>query len=333
MNKESLLFHPVIFKGGHIAVLDETRLPFDVKYIKVKNLKNALSVLAEMKTRAFGQVLLFYYILILEAKNRKIGALNKFLPLLEETTEKFIKSRPTFAFGQLKDELINMLKNNKNDNFIAGLKNTVINYIESIQNARRYRAKLAAQIIPQNTRILTHCNISGELVALANEAEKLGKHVEFFAAETRPYFQGSRLTAWELNRADISVYLFCDNQAADILKRCRIDMVLTGADRVTIHGDIVNKTGTYQLAVLAKNFRIPFYSFVQPPGETKSIKDIKIEYRPKEEMLLFRNKWLTSKSQDALYPAFDVVPNELISGLIFFDGIYTPQDFAKKWKE
>lgn len=331
---ESPLFNPIIFKGGHIAVLDETLLPFKQEYITVKGLTGALYVLRQMKTRAFGQVLLFYYTLILEAKKGKIRSLANFAKLSHAITKKFMQTRPTFAFDQLNNELLAMLKNNKaEENFITLLKATIFTYIDSIQNARRHRARLAAGILPQSARILTHCNVSGELVAMLNEAGKLGKSIEFFATETRPYFQGARLTAWELNRANANTYLICDMQAGDILKRCRIDVVLVGSDRVTLKGDIVNKLGTYQLAVLAKHFGVPFYSFVQPPGNTKSIKDIQIEYRPKEEMLVFEKKRLAPKSQDAIYPSFDVVPSSLITGLIFFDKIYTPEEFAKKWEK
>ncbi|HDZ76761.1 MAG TPA: hypothetical protein ENH41_01590 [Candidatus Omnitrophica bacterium] len=331
MIAESPLFNPVAYKGGHISVLDETALPFKETRIKVKNLKGAVSVLKSMKTRAFGQVLLFYYILILEAKNKKINSLSKFTKLSGSITKKFAAARPTFAFTQLQSELLKMLKNTNNAVFIESLKNSVFTYINSVQNARRYRAKLVANMLPNSAKILTHCNVSGELVAVAAEAQKMGKAIEFFVTETRPYFQGSRLSAWEIHQAGINIYLLCDIQAADILKRCRIDMVLVGSDRSTQQGDIVNKIGTYQLAVLSRHFGIPFYSFVQPPGQTKTIKDIKIEYRPKEEMLKFRNTRITSGNQDAIYPAFDVVPNYLINGLIFFDRIYTPEEFAKKW--
>lgn len=331
--KESPLFNPVTYRGGKISVLDETLLPFKERYIKIKHSSEALLILKHMKTRAFGQVLLFYYMLILEAKKKKISSLSKFLPLLQSLTKRFIRARPTFAFDQLKNELIRIIKSTANGPFIKSLETSIFTYINSIQNARRYQARLVANILPKNAKILTHCNISGELVAVANEAEKTGKTIEFFATETRPYFQGSRLTSWELNQSGINVYLLSDMQAADILKRCRIDMVLVGSDRSTQKGDIANKIGTYQLAVLSKHFGIPFYCFIQPPGDTKSIKDIKIEYRPKEEMLKFKGKSLTSNTQDAIYPAFDIVPASLITGLVFFDHIYTPEEFAKKWQK
>ncbi|PIQ89203.1 MAG: hypothetical protein COV72_04170 [Candidatus Omnitrophica bacterium CG11_big_fil_rev_8_21_14_0_20_42_13] len=331
--KESPLFNPVLYKGGHITVLDETALPFKETRIKVKNLKTALSLLKEMKTRAFGQVLLFYYTLLLEARKNKINSPEKFSRLSTAITDKFSKARPTFAFGQLNNDLAKMLKAADNSKFIDLLEKSVFTYINLVQGARRYRVKLIAKILPHSARLLTHCNISGELVLLANEAEKMGKSVEFFATETRPYFQGSRLTAWELYQAGLNVYLICDIQAADILKRCRIDMVLVGSDRSTQNGDIANKIGTYQLAVLAKYFHIPFYAFMQPPGDTKNISDIKIEYRPKEEMLKFDGIRIAPKTQEALYPAFDIVPAELISGLVFFDGIYTPQELALKWQK
>ncbi|MDD5044047.1 MAG: hypothetical protein PHU91_01745 [Candidatus Omnitrophica bacterium] len=332
--KISPLFHPVTYKESYLEVLDETRLPEKQLYIKVRNLTQALFCLKEMKTRAYGQVLLFYYFLLLDAKQNKIKNSKQFNARLNFLTAKFLKARPTFGFAQFQNHLKYLAQGiKKEDDFLKGLEKGVISYIYSVERARLSRVKALCKLLPENPKIMTICNVSGELVVLAEELKKQGRYVEFFVSETRPYLQGSRISAWELNQAGFKVHLFSDIQAAVVFLKNNISAVVTGSDRSTREGDIINKIGTYSLAVLARHFNVPFYSFTQPPGATRSIKDIEIEFRPSEELLKFGNKLIAPKAQKALYPAFDITPAEYITKLICFDGVFSPEEFKKKWRK
>lgn len=322
----SPLFHPVYFRKDHLLVLDETLLPEKEKYIKVRNEKEALLVLKEMKTRAYGQVLLYYYYVIIGAKNKKCKNKKALSVLLGLLTAKFKKARPTFAFEYFSNHIKSTIRS---DEDVLRLDKIITGYIDSIENLRLMRARLFVNTLSAQTKIATHCNVSGELVLIAQAARESFKSIEFFVSETRPYLQGSRLTAWELARAGFRVNLFCDIQAGQVFSENKIDMVLVGADRATVNGDVVNKVGTYQLAVLAKHFNVPFYVIAQSPGDAKDISEIKIEYRDKKELIEFRGRRIAAKNQEALYPSFDITPAALVSKLVFFTGIFSPQEFSR----
>ena len=292
----SPLLFPVQLKGKKIVVLDETLLPFKEEYIEVEDLDKALWVLGSMKTRAFGQVLLFFYSCCL-FKNYSIG----------EIVEKFSKARPTFDFP-----LLGNILEEKTDRGLS-VEEAVERFINSFDELRRKRAQRLAEILSNPARILTVCNVNGEMIYLYEALRELGKEAVFYVSETRPYLQGTRLTFWELRKSNIPAYLICDNQAALLMREGRVNCVVTGADRASKKGGIINKIGTYPAAVLAKHFNIPFYPLTQYPKDI-DIRDIEIEERPSIEVFMFLDK--NFASVDAVYPSFDVVENNFITECI-----------------
>jgi methylthioribose-1-phosphate isomerase len=294
----SPLAFPVQLRQNTISVLDETKLPLEETYIQVKTLKDALQALGRMKTRAFGQVLLFFYACVLSGE-------------IEEVAAAFQKTRPTFDFFQLADVL------KKASQKTPTLKEAVESIIEGFDEKRKVRAQRLAEILPHEARILTICNVNGELIYLSEALKGIGKTATFFVSETRPYLQGRRLTLWELRRAHIPAQVLCDNQAAVVMKKGLINCVVTGSDRSTEKGDIINKIGTYALARLSHYFKIPFYVLIQFP-RALAVEEIAIEERPPEEVFM----WLDGKGPwpEALYPSFDVTPSEIISGWMDISG-------------
>ena len=294
----SPLSFPVRLQGNTISVLDETKLPLEETYIKVNTLDDALQALGQMKTRAFGQVLLFFYTCVLVGE-------------IEEVAASFKKTRPTFDFFTLAHALKGAAKDS------SSLKEAAITIIDGIDNKRKVRAQRLAGILPQEGRILTICNINGELIYLYEALTGQGKTATFFVSETRPYLQGARLTLWELRRAHVPARVLCDNQAAVVMQKGLINCVVTGSDRSTDKGDIINKIGTYALARLAHYFTIPFYVLTQFP-QAIDIEKIAIEERPPHEVFM----WLDGKGPwpEAVYPSFDITPAEFISGWIDISG-------------
>ncbi len=142
---------------------------------------------------------------------------------------------------------------------------------------------------------------------------KENKKISFYVTETRPYLQGSRLTAWELKESGFDVTIISDNMAAQVMHEKRINKVMVGADHLAQNGDIANKIGTYQIAILAKHFNIPFYVLCPPASSAKSGSDIKIEVRPEKELLEYCGISIAPKGVKAYYPAFDVTPDSLIT--------------------
>jgi len=289
--KEPILFWPVFLKKNQVFILDETLLPAKVSYIKAKNYHEVVRAVKEMKTRAFGQVLAFFNgaLLALEQNKNKKNLEN----ILKKVMSDFCNSRPTLPFGAFRHLVNSWIEKAKEKNLdlYAFIKKNILGFLENTKNIALKRVQEVSEIIENNDAILTHCNISGQLVMIAQLARAQGKKINFFVTETRPYFQGSRLSAWELKKAGFDVTLICDNMIAKVMSEGKIDKVIVGSDHCAENGDIANKIGTYQLAVCAKEFDIPFYCLTQSLGKLPKIgADIPIEIRPEKEFLFYKNK-------------------------------------------
>ncbi len=307
--KFSPLFWPIQLKGKVIYILDETRLPHKHTYIKARNYQQACSAIKEMKTRAVGQVILVFYIFLQVINNTK--SKKKLLPSLEKVAKAINATRPTLSFRFLTNMVLNWAKSD------IDLERCIQGFLQSLKNKRIQQTEEMSKLINDKDVILTHCNISGQMPLIGEFCKKESKHIRFYATETRPYLQGSRLTAWELKREGFDVTIIADNMVAQLMHEGKISKVIVGADNLAQNGDIANKVGTYQIAILAKYFNIPFYVLCPPASEARSGKDIKIEIRPDRELLEYEGLSLAPKGAKAYYPAFDVTPNNLITKHIY----------------
>lgn len=309
--KFSPLFWPIELKGKSIYILDETLLPHKVKYIKATNYKQAIKAIKDMKTRAVGQVILVFYIFLMVIRQNKKKKDIK--PILFKLAETVNSARPTLSFKYLTDMILGWMVSG------APLEESILKFLETLKNKRIAQAKAAADLINSSDVVLTHCNISGQMPLIGEFCRKQNKNVSFFVTETRPYLQGSRLTAWELQRSNLPVTLIADNMVAQVMQEKKINKVIVGADHLAQNGDIANKIGTYQIALLAKYFNIPFYVLCPPASRAKSGKDISIEIRPDKELLEYQGVKLAPKGVKGYYPAFDVTPNNLITQHIYLE--------------
>ncbi len=328
--KQSPLFQPVLWENGRFKILDETELPWKTEYIEVRELSEALGAVKEMKTRAFGQVLTFFYAAALAARGQSGAGLKERMSRL---ADEFIAVRPTFDFGGLARYFDPWLADvPRGSDAGSWFEEKIHGLVAGVIKARIQRARHAAELLPDSCRLLTHCNVSGEVVAVAHWCRALGKKIRVIATETRPYLQGSRLTAWELAQAGVEVELIPDSAVAQVIAGGKVDAVLVGADRAARNGDIINKVGTYPIAVAAKEYGVPFYVWVQDPGKLQSGGEVEIEERPASELFQLQGRSLLEKPIAGRYPAFDVTPARLISRLVGFDGSYTPESFREKYR-
>ncbi len=188
-----------------------------------------------------------------------------------------------------------------------------------------------ATLVPQTSRILTHCNAGalatagyGTALGVIRGAVEAGKHVMVFADETRPFLQGARLTAWELTRDGIDTTVITDSMSGAMMSGGQVDLVVVGADRIAANGDVANKIGTYTVAVLAKEHGIPFYvaapistiDLSTPDGST-----IPIEERNQREVSHLGSTRLTPEAAKIRNPAFDVTPHRYVTAIITEKGI------------
>ena len=331
---QSPLFEPVLWDGDGFKILDEISLPEKIEYISVYEVAQALDAVREMKTRAFGQVLTFLYSGGLIARDYQGGEPEGLREKLARMTQEFCAARPTFDFeglgGFFSQWFAELPRGAAVGEWIAGRARTCVT---EIMQARRTRAKRMASLLPESARVLTHCNVSGELVAVAQYCKEAGKHLAVIATETRPYLQGTRLTAWELAQAGVGVSLIPDCAIAQVMARGEVSAVIVGADRAAQNGDVINKVGTYPLALMAQAYGVPFYVLVQDPRSVARGMDITIEERPASELLLFQGQSLVNGDKIAVrYPAFDVTPAGLITRWVGFADIYTLESFRRTFQ-
>jgi len=207
-------------------------------------------------------------------------------------------------------------------------------YNEDIE-ANRALGRFGGELLSDGATVLTHCNAGalatagdyGTALGVIRGARDAGKRVAVIADETRPFLQGTRLTAWELSKDEIPVTVITDNMAGHVMKQGKVDTVVVGADRIAANGDTANKIGTYMVAVLARQHGIPFY--VAAPVSTVDLSlpsgdAIPIEERDAKEVTHIRDQRLAPEGIAVHNPAFDVTPNELITAIITDKGVARP---------
>ena len=206
-------------------------------------------------------------------------------------------------------------------------------YNEDIAINKRIGAN-GAKLLKRGSTVLTHCNAGalavselGTALAPLYLARKKGISFHVYVDETRPLLQGSRLTAWELDQSGIDVTLICDNMAAYVMSQGKVDLIITGTDRVAANGDVANKIGTLGLAILARHFKLPLY--IACPSSSIDLdmqtgEEIEIEQRDPDEVRGFAGVRAAPENINVLNPAFDVTPANLVTGILTEKGLLTP---------
>jgi methylthioribose-1-phosphate isomerase len=200
--------------------------------------------------------------------------------------------------------------------------------------ANRALGRHGAPLLPERGTVLTYCNAGalatagyGTALGVIRRAREIGKRISVVACETRPFLQGSRLTAWELGRDRIPCTVITDNVVGHLMQRHGVDAVIVGTDRTAANGDVANKIGTYTLAALAARHGVPFY--VAAPVSSIDLAtargaDIPIEERRPEEVTRLAGRWLAPRGVRVLHPAFDVTPAALVTAIITDRGVARP---------
>src|SRR3954447_302129 len=236
------------------------------------------------------------------------------------------RMRRSFAAGAQAGESVEQIKD-RLDAEAAAI------HDEDVASCRAMGA-FGAEVVPADARVLTHCNAGalatagyGTALGVIRGAGEQGKRVAVFADETRPFLQGARLTAWELVRDNIPTTVITDNMTAALMRLGKVDLVVVGADRIAANGDTANKIGTYGVAVLAREHKIPFY--VAAPLSTIDLntpdgEHIPIEERSSREVTHVGSAQLAPAGARVWNPAFDVTPHKYIAGIITERGIFRP---------
>jgi methylthioribose-1-phosphate isomerase len=320
---------------GHLRLLDQTRLPTEVVYRDCRTEEDVRQAICELAVRgapAIGVSGAYALVLWLQRHLRQAQE------QIDGAIERLVSSRPTavnLSWGlQRMRRHFDRREQRQGDELLAWML-AEARAIEAEDEAMCAAiGRHGAELIRPDMGVLTHCNTGslataglGTALAVLFTAAQQGKRPRVYADETRPLLQGARLTAWELLQAGIAVTLICDNVAAQVMKECRVQLALVGADRIARNGDTANKIGTYGVAVLCQAHGIPFY--VAAPSSTFDLtlpdgSGIPIEQRRPEEVTHAFGRQTAPDGVDVYNPAFDVTPADLIAGIITEKGIIAP---------
>ncbi len=322
-------YFALAFENGSLTFLDQTKLPFVEEYITTDNYERIAGAIERLEIRG-APVIGIAAAFALTLAMKKHSSQENF----QLAFNRLAITRPTavnlfWALNQMK-----IVYDALRDEKIVYEK--LLLRAKEIQQDDAMKCKKMAEhgmsIFKKKSVVLTHCN-TGALAAEGGTAFSVIKKgyenglVSFvYADETRPLLQGSRLTAFELSQNEIPFEIITDSTAASLFLKKKIDLVITGSDRITANGDAANKIGTYNLAVLCKFHEVPFYIAAPTSTIDTSIShysEIPIELRSSKEITAINGKQITLESYPCYNPSFDVTPAELISGIITEKGLFT----------
>jgi len=325
-------------EGGVLVLLDQTALPREETYLRVRTVSEVYEAIKRLVVRgapAIGVAAAYgLYLGLRDAKDesqlwQRFGRVYDYL----------LSSRPTAVNLRNALERMEQAARKREGQGADSIKEALLQTAHSLfeEDVRLCQAmgEHGASLLPDEPTVLTICNAGalatcgiGTALGVVYTVASQGRRIRVFACETRPLLQGARLTCWELRRAGVPVTLICDNMVGWLLSNRRIDACVVGADRVARNGDFANKIGTYQVAVLARRHRVPFYPVAPSTSFDLRCPDggaIPIEQRSPDEV---RRVWgklqITLEDVPVCNPAFDVTPNELVTAMVWEGGVLRP---------
>ena len=329
------------WQNGTVIAVDQTRLPLETVFLKIGTVEQMAEAIRNLRVRgapllgasaAFG--------IALAAWNSKASCVSELLAELEDSATMLKSTRPTAVnLFWAADRVLDKARDFSGT--VEELKLSVVQEAHDIADedaeANRHIGENGSVLINDGDVVLTHCN-AGELatveygtaLGVIRAAWKQDKNIKVIATETRPLLQGARLTTYELKRDGIPVTLITDNMVGYVMQKRLVDKVVVGADRI-VQDAVVNKIGTYTVAVLAHKHEVPFY--VAAPKSTFDLAhtstDVIIEERKPTEVTHYGSKQVATEGINVLNPAFDITPLKYVSAIIHEKGIYYKQDFVR----
>jgi methylthioribose-1-phosphate isomerase len=325
------------YENGAVKILDRRIYPTRVEFVTCKHHTEVAKAIADMVTQSAGPYLAAGMGMALAAYECKNGSKEQIKDYLEKASYTLSHARPTTStrMAAITEKCLQIgfdaLDNNQPiDDAIF------LHTLEEINNKYVRIGKVANYLVdmfPNKGTILTQC--FGETIVglMLKEAKQRQKDIKIMCAETRPYFQGARLTASVAYDQDFDVTVITDNMPAYAMKNGLVDLFTSAADAISLDGHVVNKVGTYQIAILCKHFGIPYFATGIPDLAHPDIASVKMEMRDGDFVLQAMGVKTAKEGVKGLYPSFDITPPELVSGIVTNKGIYSPYDLNRYYQD
>ena len=323
--------------GNHVRMIDQRKLPGRIEWYVCRTYLDVVKAIGTMVIRgapAIGVAAAMGLALGAQSIQTKASFCKKF----QTMSGRMLEARPTAVNLRWAVERMGGVADTMGAMPLEAVQKALREESQEILDEdiriNRRIGEYGQRVVPREATVLTHCNAGslatggyGTALGVIRAAHEKGKRIQVIADETRPWLQGLRLTAFELMQEGIPVTVIADSAAGSLMRQKRVDLVITGADRIAANGDAANKIGTYQVAVLARENGIPFY--VAAPLSTidlsvKSGEMIPVEERKESEICCFGRRLIGPKGVKAFNPAFDVTPSRYVTAIITERGLVKP---------
>ncbi len=324
------------YEDGQVRILDRRIYPIKTEYVVCKKHEEVAQAIADMVTQSGGPYTAAAMGMALAAYEAKDKREEELIQYMEKAAHTLSHARPTTiermkkvvsgAMAVVKDEVS---KGNSGDKLVEALFQHAFRQIDS--NYSRYVTvgKLLADQIPQNGTVMTQCFAETVIGTMLRECREKGNEIKVICPETRPYFQGARLTASVACDMGFDVTVISDNMPGYTMKEKKVDVFTSAADVITMDGYIVNKVGTFQIALAAKYWGIPYFATGTPNLAHPGIDSVEIEERDSHLVMEAMGMKLTMEGVKGYYPSFDITPPKLCDGVITDKGIFAPYDLKR----
>ncbi|MDO5445463.1 MAG: S-methyl-5-thioribose-1-phosphate isomerase [Eubacteriales bacterium] len=316
------------YDNGKVRILDRRIYPTEVRFVECTDYKEVVQAIADMVTQSAGPYTAVGMGMALAAWQVRGKGSSEQLSFLKQASFELSHARPTTAnrYGKITENCYHAAEKalETGANPVEAIRDATIDSLNRRYSTMQLAGDQLEKLIPEGGTILTQCFAETVLGTVTRAAKKNGKSFRVFCAETRPYLQGARLTSSCFAGMGIDTTVVTDNMIAYSMQHEGIDLYTSAADTIARDGHIANKVGSFQIAILAKYFGIPYFVTGVPDSDKMSVDDIVIEMRDPSQVLSFQGVRTTLPEVKAIYPAFDIVPPHLISGVVTDKGVYVP---------
>lgn len=321
--------HVAWFEGGEVKILDRRIYPKEISFVTCKSYKDVAKAIADMVTQSAGPYTAAGMGMALAAYEGRNLDHSEQIKLLEKASNEIATARPTTE-NRMRKITENSLEVGKKaikegKDPAKAIKDNTINSLNRRYSTMEIVGKNLCSLIKDGDKVLTQCFGETIIGMMLRILKNQGKNVKFYCAETRPYYQGARLTATCCSEMGFDTTVVTDNSIAYLMEYEGIDIFTSAADTICRDGYVANKIGTYQIALLCDHFSIPYYVTGIPDDDKYSKDDIKIEMRNPNLVLEGR----TYENVKAIYPSFDISPSQYIEKIVTDKGIYNPNELNK----
>lgn len=324
------------YENGSVRILDRRIYPIRTEYVTCRTYHEVAQAIADMVTQSGGPYLAAAMGMALAAYEGRNLSGDALIRHMEDAAYTLSHARPTTAakMERITSHALSLARDAidrgcSSDALVALLQENALDYINA--NYERYSviARYLADQIPHNGTIMTQCFAETIIGTLLRECRQRGSDIKVICAETRPYFQGARLTASVVCDMGFDVTVISDNMPAYTTGQKKVDVFTSAADVITMDGHIVNKVGTFQIALAASYWGIPYFVTGTPNPSHPDMSSVAIEQRDPRLVMEAMGTRLTMEGVKGYYPAFDVTPPKLCNGVVTEKGIFSPYDLSR----